>query len=192
MHSNLRRRVDGVVGVGLVARVHAALEGLAGHVKRGLSGGVVLAEEGEDDGITDGSGELGRVELEALGAADRNAVSGAGTGRSDGSCVARGSGLGGRSSGGSGVSVDRGRYCDGGGLVDDSGSGAATEVNPEEVDLDVRTRIETEEPAELRDLIGRCLDAIDLLRDRVPVPALEHISIPSPAGIDIIDCLCER
>lgn len=54
LHGDLRRRDDSVVGVGLMASVHAALESLAGGVEAGLRDRVVLGEELEDDHVTNG------------------------------------------------------------------------------------------------------------------------------------------
>lgn len=64
LHGDLRRGVDGIVGVGDEARVHAAGERLARIVKSRLGSGVVGGEEGEDDHVPD-------VGMDALGMVDK-------------------------------------------------------------------------------------------------------------------------
>lgn len=51
MHSNLRGGNDGVIGVGLVTGIHAALESTARVIEGRLGDGVVLGKELEDDGV---------------------------------------------------------------------------------------------------------------------------------------------
>lgn len=76
LHSNLRRRVDGVVEIGLETRVHASRERHAGFIKGRLRHGVVLAEEGEDDGIAHGRLRLRRAKGQTLRSADGDGVRG--------------------------------------------------------------------------------------------------------------------
>ncbi len=191
LHGDLRGRVDGVVGVGLVARVHAAGERLAGGVKGGLGGGVVLAEVGEDDGVADGGLDLLGAEGEALGPADGDAMGGARTGDDGGGRAAREgccAGLVGDDDGrGSGAGDGLG---DGDGLGggQDGGCGAAADVDPEEVDGDAAAPGEADQAGELSDLGlgGRetvAADAVDCHDLVVPV---------SPDGVDVVDGLSQR
>lgn len=139
LHRDLRRRVDGVVGVGLVTRVHAAVEGSAGGVESGLGSRVVLAEEAEDDSVANRGAYLLRVEGETLrttnsdtvgSAASTDGARGRGDNRSRASPIRYDSGRG-RGTGGAANRLGDG---DGLSLTNDSGCRAATDVNPEEVD----------------------------------------------------------
>ena len=196
LHGDLRGRVDGVVGVGLVARVHAAGEGLAGGVKGGLGGGVVLAEVGEDDGVADDGLDLLRAEGEALGPADGDAVGGARTGDDGGGGAAREgccAGLVGDDDGrGGGGTADDG-LGDGDGLGggQDGGCGAAADVDPEEVDGDAAAPGEADQAGELSDLgLGG--------REAVAVEAVDRHDLVVPVspdgvdGVDVVDGLSQR
>lgn len=55
LHGDLRRRRDGVVGVGHETSVHAVGEGIARGIKGRLGDGVVLGEELKDNKVTDGN-----------------------------------------------------------------------------------------------------------------------------------------
>ena len=194
LHGDLRGRVDGVVGVGLVARVHAAGERLAGGVKGGLGGGVVLAEVGEDDGVADDGLDLLRAEGEALGPADGDAVGGARTG-DDGGGGAAGEGccaglVGDDDGRGSGAGDGLG---DGDGLGggQDGGCGAAADVDPEEVDGDAAAPAEADQAGELSDLGLRG-------REAVAVEAVDRHDLVVPVspdgvdGVDVVDGLSQR
>lgn len=77
LHSDLGRRDDGVVRVGLVTRVHATLHGLARSIEGGLGDGVVLSKELEDDHITDRNVvKLLRLVDQAIGATNDDGVTG--------------------------------------------------------------------------------------------------------------------
>ena len=164
LHGDLGRRVDSVVGVGLETRVHTASKGIARGIESRLGNGVVLAEEGEDDAVAHGSLELLRLEGEALGATDRNGVGCGGTAcdaRCDGTTIRRGRSLSGDDSWGSGSGTANDGLSDGHGAADDGGSGAATDVDPEEVDRPAITLVKTKELGELGDLSISRLDAVD-------------------------------
>lgn len=163
MHSDLGRGVDGVVGVGLETRVHTTVKRVARSVEGRLSGSVVLAEEGEDDGIANGSLELLGAEGKTLRATDGDAVSstagtnnGIGRGLLDG-----GAGLAGDDGGRRGGLVLDGLgdgY--GRGLSNNSGRGTTTNVDPEEVDVAVAGLVDTDEAGELSELLVGNLDAL--------------------------------
>lgn len=194
LHGDLGRRVNGVVGVGLVSRVHATIEGNARGVESGLGGGVVLAQEGEDDGIALGSRELRGVKGKTLGTTDSDAVSstsgadGAGSAGSDGRVGLDVPTSDGSSSGSLSTTSNGLRYCDGSGLVEDSGSGTTTAVNPENVDLNTGTRAQAKS-FELVEELGRCLNAVRLRDTRelleVSVTGLDQVA--SPPRIDLLN-----
>lgn len=118
LHSDLRSGNDGVVGVGLEARVHAALQLLARSVEGRLGNGVVHGVELEDDGVTNGNVvELRGGVDEASGSSNGDGVGGTG------------------SSGGRGLSSHRHGLGDGDLRVVGRGSGTATGVSPDDDDL---------------------------------------------------------
>lgn len=131
LHSDLRSGDDGVVGVGLEARVHATLNGVARGVKGRLGDGVVLRQELEDDDVANGDVlELIGLVGQASGTANLDGVSSSG----DGSCAGGSllAGLRGRSAGSLGGSA---AGDDGDLLVDDGGLSAATGVGPDDDDV---------------------------------------------------------
>lgn len=169
LHGNLGGRVDGVVGVGLVSRVHAAGEGIARGFERRLRDRVVLAQEGEDERVTDGGPENLGVEGETLGSANGNAVGGTGAGSHGSASTAAGDdrGRGGHLAGaaghrrsGSGASNGLGDG-DGLGLVEDGRRLAASEVDPEEVDRDTASRCKAQQALQALEIDGRRRDAVD-------------------------------
>lgn len=92
MHGNLGGGDDAVVGVGLEARLHATLDGLAGSIKGRLSDGVVGSEELKDDHVTDGDVvELIRLVDQATGATNSDSVCSRGMG--NGGSLALGDGV---------------------------------------------------------------------------------------------------
>jgi len=169
LHGNLGRRVDGVVGVGLVSRVHAAGEGIARGLKRGLRDSVVLAQEGEDERVTDGGPEDLGVERETLGSTHGDAVGGTSAGSHGSASTAAGdergrsghlAGAAGHRRGGSGASHGLGDR-DGLGLVEDGRRLAASDVDPEEVDRDTASRVEAQQALQAREIDGRRRDTVD-------------------------------
>lgn len=74
LHGHLRRRVDGVIGVGLETRVHAARQCVTRGGERGLRYGVVGAHEGEDDHVAHGGRDRRGCIHEASGATNRYLV----------------------------------------------------------------------------------------------------------------------
>lgn len=121
LHSDLRSGNDGVVGVGLEARVHAAFQLLARGVEGRLGNGVVHGVELKDDGVTNGDVvELRRRVDETGGSSDGDGVSGAG------------------SSGGRGLSSHSHGLGDGDLGVVGRGGGTATGVGPDDDDLGQR------------------------------------------------------
>ena len=175
LHGNLRRGVDSVVGVGLEARVHTAGQRITGCFERGLRYGVVLAAEGEDDGITDGDGHLRGVELQTLRTANRDAVGSTGAGndlrrassesRRCGHLTGNASNWGrtGRSaSGGSSDTTGDGLGDrDGLSLVENGGRRASADVDPKNVDIGTAAPEEAERPLQLRQLNLRCSHPVD-------------------------------
>lgn len=139
LHGNLGRGRDGVVGVGEEARVHAAVEGLAGGVKGRLGDGVVLGQELEHDGVADGDVERVGLVDEATGPADLDGVARAGGGHGRGLALADGGG------GTAGDGDDGGIVLAGGDgagdgdlLVDGGGLRVVTRVGPDDDDFGAR------------------------------------------------------
>lgn len=135
LHSDLGRRRNGVVGVGLESRVHAALERLARLGEAGLGDGVVVGEEFEDDGVTDGDGELVRLVGETTGATNLDSV--AGTRANHGSSLAVLDGGGGAvlSSNGSRLLSSNDSLGNSDLVVDVGSLGAVSGVVPDDDDL---------------------------------------------------------
>lgn len=86
MHSDLRSRRNGVVGVRQEARIHSSIQGLARRVKWRLRDGVVLCKELKDDGVASRNAHL--VGLEDETARTTNLDGMAGTCGRDGGSLA--------------------------------------------------------------------------------------------------------
>lgn len=118
LHSNLGSRRDGVVGVGLEARVHTTIKLLARSVESRLGNCVVHRLELEDDGVTNGDVvELRRRVNKTSGSSNGDGVGSTGSGS------------------GCGLSSNSHGLGDSDLLVVGGGSGTATRVGPDDDDL---------------------------------------------------------
>lgn len=134
MHGDLRRRNDSVVGVGHEARVHAIGNSVAGSIEGRLGDGVVLREELEDDGVTDGDVvKLVGLEDQTTGTTDCNSVARASSRDSGGLVLHDGGGDTIVHGDLSGVSTSGDGLGDSDLLVDDGRRGIATRVCPDQV-----------------------------------------------------------
>ncbi len=130
MHGDLGSRRDSIVLVGLEARIHTTLHRIAGRGESGLSNGVVLAQESEDDHIAYGCLDFRWRISQTCRTTDLDRVSSPGS-RYD----TRGAGGDGRGSYGAvccaGCNCLRNRH----GLVDCRGLGIGARVHPDDDNL---------------------------------------------------------
>ncbi len=167
-------RADGVVGVGLGARVHAALEGIAGRAEGGLGGSVHLFLEAEDDHVADVGLDLGSSEHKTGITTDADGVGGGGCRLGSGSCGGLGGALG---------------HCLGHDdlLVNRGGLGRlASGMGPDDDDL--RRALTGGAVYEIA-----CATTQLLARDNL-VAGLLHaqVAVPLARGVDVADSLSER
>lgn len=144
LHSDLGRWRDGVVGVGKEARVHTAGQSLARRVERRLGNSVVLREELENNGITNGHVvQLIWLISETARAANLDSMAGSFSWNSSSLALLDGRGGASRdlsnlasSTGGNGLG-------DGDLLVDGGGRSAVARVGPNDDDFGARVDTDT-------------------------------------------------